>query len=238
MISTPGEICEEHVTISIGTADLSGVLSYSFAGEVGRGAVIAGPHPLLGGNLRSNVVRSLRQALAEVGCAALTFDYRALDQMDSERRDWSAITAEFWRDSRCREEQFWADDLRFATAALADGCGLHPTILVGYSFGCWVVAQHAAELEPAAVILVSPNPNRHDFSTLASARAPLFVVQTDDDFTCRPHDAAAWFETLRAPKARCVLSASGHFFRGREAELAASVLGFLRERRVLPEPSC
>ncbi len=231
--------CEERVEIPAeGALHVSGVLAYPFSGEVEVGAVIAGPHPLLGGNLRCNVVRSLRQALAEAGGAALTFDYRALDQMGPEAREWSAVTAEFWRDSRCQEEFRWADDVRFAVAALAGWCGPLPTILVGYSFGCWVVAQHAAELNPAAVILVSPNPNRHDFSRLAGARAPLFVLQTDDDFACRPEDASAWFETLRAPKLRCVLPASGHFFRGREAELAASVLGFLRECRVLENSTC
>jgi alpha/beta superfamily hydrolase len=238
MIARAGETCEEHVAISVGTADLSGVLAYPSAGEVTLGAVIAGPHPLLGGNLRSNVVRSLRQALAEAGCAALTFDYRALDQMGSKSRDWSAITAEFWRDSRCEEEHFWVEEFRWAARALADWCGPLPVVLVGYSFGCWVVAQHAAVLDAAAVILVSPNPRRHDFSGLGSVRAPLLVIQSDGDFTCGLHEGEQWFHTLREPKQRRVLPTSGHFFRGREGELAASAVGFLRARGVLREPTC
>src|SRR6185436_16466218 len=110
MLGATGEICEEHVTISRDDRDLPGILSYPFSGEPGIGALIAGPHPLLGGNLRSNVVRSLRQGLASAGCAALTFDYGTPDAAGSKARDWCAITADFWRNSRCQEETVWSDD--------------------------------------------------------------------------------------------------------------------------------
>lgn len=238
MITAACEIWEECVAIPAEAADLTGVLAYPFAGDSRASAVIAGPHPLLGGNLRSNVVRSLRQALAGAGCVALTFDYRPLDRLESGSRDWSTITADFWGNGRFEEERDWVDDFRRAATAIADWCGARPTVLVGYSFGCWAVAQHAAELRPSAVVLVSPNPARHDYSPLEIARAPLLVVQADDDFACESQAGAAWFSTLREPKRRCVLSGSGHFFRGREAELADFVLGFLREHRVAGEPPC
>lgn len=238
MIAAACEICEERVAIPAEPAELPGVLAYPFAGEPRASAVIAGPHPLLGGNLSSNVVRSLRQALAGAGCVTLTFDYRPLDRLDSGSRDWSTITAEFWRNGCFEEEREWAGDFRRAATAIENWCGARPTALVGYSFGCWAVAQHAAELRPSAVVLVSPNPVRHDYSPLSSARTPLFVVQGDDDFACGSQAGAAWFHAMREPKRRRALAGGGHFFRGREAELTGAVLDFLHEHRVLGEPTC
>ncbi|MEP0848741.1 MAG: hypothetical protein HRF50_18195 [Phycisphaerae bacterium] len=232
------EICEEHVSIPVEAAGLPGVLGYPFAGKPAVSAVIAGPHPLLGGNLRSNVVRSLRQALAGAGCVALTFDYRRPDPMKTGQRDWATITAEFWRHGCVEEERDWVDDLRSAARALANWGHTGARLLVGYSFGCWAVAQNAAELNPAAIVLVSPNPGRHDFSRLADTRAPLLVVQSDDDFTHGPDADAAWFNALREPKRRCAFSGGGHFFRGREAELTACVLDFLHDHCALGALPC
>lgn len=221
------EICEERVTIPAASGPLDGILAYPLAGSAAVSALIAGPHPLLGGNAENNVVRALRQALAEAGCAALTFAYRPLEALESGPRDWSAITTAFWRDGRFAEEHEWVTDLRNAAKALRRWCGARPPVLVGYSFGCWASALLSESTEPPALVLISPNAKQHDFGALAHSTAPLFVVHADNDFTCDEQSAARWFDTLREPKSRSVLCAGEHFFRGSEPLLAETVLTFL-----------
>lgn len=227
MTTDAAAVCHECVTIGAGRDALAGVLAYPLDRDVAGGVLIAGPHPLMGGNVSNNVVRTLRETLAALGLAVLSFDYRAPDALGQPGRDWATATSEFWRNGRCREELAWVADARRATEFIADGCGALQIALIGYSFGCWVVAQLAAERGATAFVLISPNPGKHDFAALAHSEAPLLVIQSDNDSTCPAEAGAAWFDNLRQPKTRHVWSDGEHFFRGMEATLAESVGEFL-----------
>jgi len=70
-----------------------------------RGAVvIAGPHPLLGGNMRNNVVRCLGDGLAEMGFLTLRFDYRGVGRSRGPQGDVTRHLAEFWKTSHAPGE--------------------------------------------------------------------------------------------------------------------------------------
>jgi len=226
------------VTVASGAARVEGILAYPFERRVNRSALIAGPHPLLGGNVDNNVVRALRRALVHAGYAALSFGYRHPDALGDGARGWSAMTAGFWRDGRCDEEALWLEDARAAAGALRDWTQPAKPLLVGYSFGCCAVAACAATVDPAGVALISPNPRRHDFAPLATCAAPLLVVQSDNDFTCTLGEGAEWFASLREPKTRVVLSAGEHFFRGCEAQLRDALLTFLNEHVEAGHAAC
>ena len=108
------DIVVETVRIPAGHGSLEGELAYPEEAYPAGLAVLAGPHPLLGGSRNNNVVRGLADGLARCGLATLRFDYGALGG--------TADLAEFWRNSQVPDERALVHDLR-AVAFLAAGTG-------------------------------------------------------------------------------------------------------------------
>ena len=83
---TPDALVVESVRFSAGRYRLEGELAYPEA-ALPRGAlVLAGPHPLLGGNMHNNVVRGLGDGLAQHGLATLRFNYRGVGRQRRAQR--------------------------------------------------------------------------------------------------------------------------------------------------------
>ncbi len=223
-------IIEENVRIQGRDRMLEGVLAYP-ADRAKFTALIAGPHPFLGGDMRNNVVDTLSKTLASGGGVTLAFDYGGVGESEGGPTDWPAAMSAFWKDGMIPEEHDWVDDVGAAMAATREWCDA-PLVLVGYSFGCWSIANHLRDSSAHAVVLVSPNPKQHVFDDLADCDVPLLIVHSDNDFTCSVSEMMTWFESIREPKVRVQLSAGEHFFRGHEAELAKVVLEFLQGQRL------
>lgn len=228
---TEAPIIEETVRIQGRGRTLQGNLAYP-EDHAECSALIAGPHPFLGGDMRNNVVRSLSQALAARGAITLTFDYGGVGASEGGPADWPAVMSTFWKDGSFKEESDWANDTESAIASLRQWSDL-PRVLLGYSFGCWTVTQNLPGSCAEAIVLISPNPEKHTFEELSGCHAPLLLIHSDNDFTCSVSKMVAWFESLREPKTRVQLPASEHFFRGHEKELTDVVLEFLSHRGVL-----
>src|SRR5208283_5387543 len=99
----------ERVQFPSGAYRLEGELAYSDLLPPNGAAVIAGPHPLLGGNMHNNVVRCLGDGLAEHGLATLRFNYRGVGGSEGPAIDVTEHLAQFWRTSHVADEL----DLRF-----------------------------------------------------------------------------------------------------------------------------
>jgi len=222
------DICEERVRIEGNQRTLEGVLAYPFDSAPTRCVLIAGPHPLLGGDFHNNVVRALLQGLAAGESVVLAFNYGGIGQSEGGPADWPAVTSQFWRDGTFDEERDWVEDTAAAVAALRRWCD-RPLVMIGYSFGCWTVSRQLGQGKVRAVVMISPNPKRHCLDGLRHGRAPLLVIHSDNDFTCSGEECAKWFQTLGEPKRRVLLSAGEHFFRGREPDLVRAVTEFLAE---------
>ncbi|MFQ5494914.1 MAG: alpha/beta hydrolase, partial [Phycisphaerae bacterium] len=216
---------EENVRIQGQRRMLAGILAYP-PDQARAGALIAGPHPFLGGDMGNNVVSALLKTLASRGAVTLAFDYGGVGESEGGPADRPAAMSAFWKEGALPEEGDWADDAGAALAALRQWCDL-PPVLIGYSFGCWTVVRHAQGSEAAAIVLISPNPRRHAFDALSGCPAPLLMIHSDNDFTCSVSEIMTWFESIREPKRRVRLSAGEHFFRGRETEVTTAVLEFL-----------
>lgn len=227
MMANDASITEENVRIQGAGRMLEGVLAYHDDEQPRFGAIVAGPHPFLGGGMRNNVVGALLTSLAGDGAAALAFNYGGVGESEGGPADWPAVMSAFWKDGTFPEEHDWAEDCGAAIAKLREWCAL-PPVLVGYSFGCWTIVRNLASANARAVVLISPNPTRHGFEPLSQYPVPLLVVHSDNDFTCSAPDMATWFDSLREPKARTEIAAGEHFFRGRESDVARIVLEFLR----------
>ncbi len=224
-------IIEENVRIQGTERMLEGMLAYPNEHTEGT-ALIAGPHPFLGGDMRNNIVSSLFKALASCGAVTLAFNYGGVGASEGGPADWPAVMSKFWKSGTFDEEDDWADDTGSAMVSLRQWCDL-PPILLGYSFGCWTTVKNLRDSCAKAIILISPNPKQHTFEQLSNCVAPLLVIHSENDFTCNVSETIEWFESIREPKTRIQLPASEHFFRGHEREVTQAVLTFLQLNHVL-----
>ncbi len=226
------EVCEERVAIRRDGGSLEGVLTYAFDVAPSWGVLIAGPHPFLGGDLKNNVVKALSRNLAAAGAVTLAFNYGGIGEGGEDGlTDWSAAISAFWKEGRIEEESGWIHDTEAAIVALHGWCD-RPLVLVGYSFGCWAISENVGDQAACAVILLSPNPGKHAFDGLDRCDAPLLVLHTDNDFACGVDEVVTWFDGLREPKTRRLLSAGEHFFRGSETALVEAILEYLKELKL------
>lgn len=108
-------------------------------GSSGRGAVIAHPHPLYGGDMRNIVVETLQNAYARNNHATLRFNFRGVGKSCGTYDDGEG------------EQTDIAGAMDFLRQK-----GITAIDLAGYSFGCWVIAQTPEKHDAAAIVLVSP----------------------------------------------------------------------------------
>jgi uncharacterized protein len=183
---------EEAIYFTSGGLRLAGALARAAAS---RGAIIAHPHPLYGGDMDNPVVRAIQQAYLRQGFSTLRFNFRGVgasagrfDNGVGERADVQAALA-------------WAA-----------GLGMTDIDLAGYSFGAWVNAGITAGFQ--RMVMVSPPVAFMDFGLPgAIERLGLIVTGSRDEIAppamidrcCARWNPAAAFE---------VIPGADHFYTG------------------------
>jgi len=204
----------ETIFIPVRDGHLRAQLSY---GDAPRGvAVIAGPHPLMGGSTESNVVRAVASRLPQEGLATLTFDYSGFGVNESQhtkaRAGRLAMIAEFWDSGATHRDEELLEDVAAAWAWAKDAVpGM--CMAVGYSFGAYAVHQlHAPE--PDAVVLLCPTLSKHNYEPRRDG-VPIQLLFGDNDFSC-PGDAVDEY-IQRCDVASCMrVVHADHFLKGHE----------------------
>jgi alpha/beta superfamily hydrolase len=221
----------EAVRFCSGPYLLEGELAYAEDAEMPKGgAVIAGSHPLLGGTMHNNVVRSLGDGLAERGLATLRFNYRGVGRSQGPAVDVARHVAEFWATSHVAGEMDLCQDVQGAAHFLHPLIGVgKPLALIGYSFGCALLSSVRLAEPPAAFVLVAPPLAKHDYSGFASLTSPLLAVVSEDDFSAGLERLREWFDCLPMEKELVQAPLDDHFFRGHEPWLVETVAAFLQE---------
>jgi alpha/beta superfamily hydrolase len=207
---------------------LHGRLAYPEEGTPAGAAVIAGPHPLLGGTMDNNVVAGVADGLARRGLLTLRFDYSGVGRSEGPRLDTARHLAEFWHTSHVPEEMNLATDVAAAAeyARRVLGLGM-PLALIGYSFGCALLP--AVCHDAATLALIGPTVGKHDYSAFAALAMPKLVIASEDDFASDAAGLREWFAGLAGPNSLVLGGRDNHFFRGQEEWLADTALAFLRE---------
>lgn len=136
------------------------------------GAIVAAPHPLMGGSMDSPVVTEVALALSDAGYVALRFD-------------WRGVGASAGRPSG---EVADADvDTRAALDFMQDSVE-GPIVAAGYSWGS--LAAFRIGIEAARVkrlVLVAPPPSMLDRERLVRAGKRILIVTGDrDDYVPLP----------------------------------------------------
>jgi alpha/beta superfamily hydrolase len=208
---------------------LEGELSYPERRSPLAGAVVAGPHPLLGGTMQNNVVSALTRDLARRGLATLRFNYRGTGHSEGPPVDVVNSLAEFWKTSHVREESAYRQDLigacQFLQEVLRPGT---PLVRIGYSFGCSLLPAVVRPHDP--LILIAPTIGTHDYEAFTSVENPLLLIASEDDFAANDEHLREWFDRLSAPRRLERGRFDNHFFRGHEEWLAETIFAFLTEQ--------
>jgi alpha/beta superfamily hydrolase len=205
-------------------------LAYPEAGCALGAVVFAGPHPLLGGNMRNNVVRCLGDGLAQRGLLTLRFDYRGAGRSQGPHVNVARHLAEFWRTSHAPGEMDFWQDVQGAAQYVQDVAPGLPLAFVAYSFGCALLPHVRPRENPAALVLIAPTVAKHNYDSFRSVTSPVLVVASDDDFATDTQCLEDWFGTLTMPRQLVRQRCDNHFFRGHEAWLIETVFRFLNGR--------
>ena len=181
-------------------------------GAAGRVAVVAPPHPLMGGHSSNPVVQAVASGVLAAGHRALLFNFRGVGESGGEP---SADPADA------------DDDFRAALARAAEAGT--PVIAAGYSFGGAAALRVAArDARVAAVIAVAPPPALFDRPVLERVQGTLTVIAAERDELAPAGPLAELVQAI--PGARFeVISGADHFFgRGlaRVSELTREALSF------------
>ncbi|MFH2131742.1 MAG: alpha/beta fold hydrolase [bacterium] len=172
-----------------------------------RAVIITHPHPLYGGDMYNAVVSTIQKTYADAGYTTLRFNFRGVGQSDGHF------------DNGIGEQT----DLKAAREFLS-AKGITSIDLAGYSFGSWVAASVACQMDLFEhVILVSPPVSFMDFSGISHVRhLRLTIVGDRDDFA----DLATLKERLSVLNATSpleILSNTDHFYSGSLDNLSIAI---------------
>ena len=134
--------------------------------EARAAALVAAPHPLMGGSMESPVVGEIAWACQKAGVASLRFNWRGIGASAGTPSDDFAQADE---------------DFRAALAFLAESVSA-PLVACGYSFGS-LAALRAAQQSPSIrrLVLVAPPTSALDAEAMANFPGEIFLAAGEAD---------------------------------------------------------
>ena len=175
-------------------------------------AVIAPPHPEMGGTLHDRVVYHATQGLLRVGSAVVRFTFRGAGSSEGsftggpgEREDFAAAVS----------------------AAAARYPGL-PIWAVGYSFGSWIAVDvGAADPRVTTLVAIAPPIEGYDFAAATTAGKPVFLVHGEFDHYTSTKAMQKFYGTLAEPRELVIVDSADHLFDGHVSEIADTIADLL-----------
>jgi alpha/beta superfamily hydrolase len=168
-------------------------------------AVVAHPLPTMGGTMENKVVTTLARTFAELGFAALRFNFRGVGNSAGEFDNGNG-------------------EVEDALAAVRHGrqeYGSLPLILSGFSFGGYVQARAAQHLhpQPHRLVLVAPAVGRIEMPHVPHG---TLLIHGEQDEVVPLADVIDWARPQNLPIV--VLPGAEHFFHGRLHQIKQLVL--------------
>ena len=161
-------------------------------------ALIAHPHPLMGGTKDNKVVTTLARTFYALGCVTLRPNFRGVGATAGTHDEGRGETADLIAVARYAQDQY----------------GALPLTCAGFSFGSFVQTRVAKELQPRQLVLIAPAVNR--FPTETVAPGTLIVHGELDEVV----PLTAVFDWARPQNLAVVVVPGGeHFFHGRLHQL-------------------
>lgn len=200
---------------------LEGVLEWPEGREVRGGVVLAHPHPLHGATMAQPVVYRCAQSCRAQGMVSLRFNFRGVGRSEGTYSGWDEY----------RDVMAAARYLEMQMAAVLPGSDL-PLALVGYSFGSVMAVISLREVKPDALVLIG-FPVASDLlqddalERLRGFDKPLLVVVGEEDDFAPLDLLQGTLDGIPVPYRLEIIKGTGHFFEGRQREVAEAVASFL-----------
>jgi alpha/beta superfamily hydrolase len=157
-------------------------------------ALIAHPHPLMGGTKDNKVVTTLARTLYALGYVALRPNFRGVGASAGTHDEGRGETADLIAVVRYAQEKY----------------GQLPLTCAGFSFGSFVQTRVAKELQPDQLVLVAPAVNRFPAEDVA---ADTLVIHGEVDDVVPLAAVLDWARPQNLPVV--VVPGGEHFFHGR-----------------------
>lgn len=157
MLKVSSEIIVEQELIPVEARVIQARLYYPALGRPSRAALIAPPHPFLGGNFDNNIVSHLASEFAAAGWLVMTYNLPGVGL--SSPREGALQRESFWNDPAIGPEGMLdaKDFTQLANWMKAEfAVATQRFVTLGYSYGAAVALLSSPNIEPSARILVSP----------------------------------------------------------------------------------
>lgn len=161
-------------------------------------AVVCHPLPTMGGTMENKVAVTLAKTFTELGCVSLRFNFRGVGASEGEYTGGDGEVEDVLAVAEFAREQF----------------GELPLILSGFSFGGYVAARAAQQLQPRHLILAAPAVGRFAMPPVAE---DTLVIHGELDDVVPLADALDWARPQHLPIV--VLPQAEHYFHGRLTQL-------------------
>ncbi len=197
---------------------LEGTLSAPDGDGPHPAVVICHPHPRFGGDMHTNVVSAVADALVQRGIAAIRFNFRGVGGSGGRHDDGAGEQAD-------------------ARAALAYASAL-PAVngdrigLAGYSFGAGIAAAVATGAAASALALIALplRAGSEQPSALAAYPNPALLIAGDGDDICPETALTELAASLGDGVETRIVAGADHFWFGHEREAGASAGEFFAAR--------
>ena len=178
-------------------------------------AVMAHPLPPEGGTMHTKAVFHAAKALARIDCPVLRFSFRGVGR-----------SAGTFSGGAGEREDFRAA-LEFMIARYPD---VKAVRAAGMSFGAWV-AMTGGAVHPrvTSLIGIAVPVTRYDFSPVAQAGKPTFLIHGERDELISVKDVRKFYAQLPEPKELVVIDDTDHLFDGRASEVGDAVEDLLKD---------
>lgn len=170
-------------------------------------ALIAHPHPLMGGTKDNKVVTTLARTFYALGFVTLRPNFRGVGTSEGVHDEGRGET----------------DDLIAVARHAQNTYGELPLVCAGFSFGSFVQTRVARQLNPAQLVLVAPAVNRFPAETVAPG---TLVIHGEVDDVVPLKAVLDWARPQNL--AVTVIPGGEHFFHGRLYQLQDLVTRYCR----------
>jgi hypothetical protein len=205
-----------HITFPYADITLEGVWHFPEGTGPFPAVIVCHPHPLYGGNMSSNVVFGICQALAQQSIAALRFNFRGVGKSGGKFGEGIA-------------EQ---EDVKAALAFVLSTPNIDQKKvgLAGYSFGTMVATPVAIQDERVKLLaLVSPALPDSGWGQLKTYTKPKFLIAGEHDFVIPEQKFWEQVKDIPEPKQCQIIPRADHFWAGFEEEVAQRVSRFFAD---------
>ncbi len=176
--------------------------------EVKAVAVCCHPHPLHQGTMTNKVVHTLAKVMTKLGMVAVRFNFRGVGKSEGVHDHGNAETRDLITICDMLKDQFPDAQLW----------------LSGFSFGSFVAANAAAQVEADQLITVSPAVQHTEYGQITMPNCPWLVIMGEADEIVSPQ---AVYDYVAKSHGRCELvrfPETGHFYHGKLVKLTDFLL--------------